>query len=205
MNSPEDSARLTVIYGPMFSDKTDTLIRLLDRRKIAQNRYQLFKDIRSDRGEGPDKVVSRSGRWSHATSVIDAEEILGLTKKDAQVVAVDEGQLLGDKLTAVVMELIYKRGKRVIVSGLATDFRDEPFGAIPLLIARADIAHQQYAVCEYREDPNSGVTCGKLASKTQRLIYGEPAPYDSPVVEIGDKERYQPRCSFHHFVPGRPY
>lgn len=206
MNSPEDSARLAVIYGPMFSDKTDTLIWLLNRRKIAGSKRQLFKHIDSDRGEGPDVVVSRSGRSHPAVSIRDSNEALSLADKKTEIVAFDEAQFFGEQLAETVVELIHKKGKRVIVSALPTDFRDEPFGAIPLLIARADIAYQQYAICEYKDNPEDELSCGKLATKTQRFLPdGRPAPWDDPIIKVGDKGSYQARCSLHHIVPGRPY
>jgi len=83
-------------------------------------------------------------------------------------------------------------GIRVIVTGLDTDFRGEPFGCIPEIMAKADHVDKLHAIC---------MVCGKEASRTQRLVDGKPAHYDNPIVIVGASEMYEARCRDHHEVP----
>jgi thymidine kinase len=91
----------------------------------------------------------------------------------------------------VVEELAAKK-IRVIVAGLDTDFRSEPFGPMPVLMARAEHVDKLQAIC---------MVCGEPASRTQRLVNGKPARYDDPVVIVGASELYEARCRTHHEVP----
>lgn len=108
------------------------------------------------------------------------------------MVGVDEAQFFDDEILGVVQELA-DMGLRVIVAGLDTDFRGEPFGAMPNLMAQAERVDKLHAIC---------MVCGDLASRTQRLIDGRPARFDDPVVVVGASELYEARCRAHHQVPG---
>jgi thymidine kinase len=108
------------------------------------------------------------------------------------VVAIDEVQFF-DWEIAPVCGLLADRGKRVLVAGLDTDFRGEPFGPMPLLMAQAEQVDKLSAIC---------VVCGAPASRTQRLINGQPANYDDPVILVGATELYEARCRHCHDVPG---
>ncbi|WP_457631822.1 thymidine kinase, partial [Oceanithermus sp.] len=110
---------------------------------------------------------------------------------DVQVVAVDEAQFFDEGLPQVLEELT-GRGVRVIVAGLDMDFRGEPFGVMPTLMARAEFVEKLSAVC---------VRCGRAATRTQRLVNGKPARYDEPVILVGAAEAYEPRCRACHEVP----
>ncbi|MCK5430050.1 MAG: thymidine kinase, partial [Anaerolineales bacterium] len=105
--------------------------------------------------------------------------------------AIDEAQFFDNEIVAIASDLA-DQGKRVIVAGLDTDFRGEPFGPIPILMAQAERVDKLHAIC---------MTCGEPASRTQRLIDGEPARYDEPVVVVGAAELYEARCRKHHKVP----
>jgi thymidine kinase len=179
-----------VITGSMFSGKTDELIRRLRRARIAKQQVQVFKPALDTRyAEG--KVTSHAGSEFEATPVKSSTEIPKQIKEETTVVAVDEAQFFDMGITKVVQALA-DRGVRVLVAGLDTDFRGEPFGPMPILMAQAERVDKLYAIC---------MTCGDAASRTQRLIDGKPARYDDPVVVVGASELYEARCRKHHEVP----
>ena len=179
-----------VITGSMFSGKTDELIRRLRRARIARQTIQVFKPSIDTRFEH-EKVTSHAGTEFEATPVRSAAEIVQLLQSDSTVVAIDEAQFFDDALRRVVQE-IANRGVRVLVAGLDTDFRGEPFGPMPELMALAERVDKLHAIC---------MVCGDEASRTQRLIDGRPARYDDPVVVVGASEMYEARCRMHHDVP----
>jgi thymidine kinase len=174
----------------MFSGKTEELIRRLKRATIAKQKVQVFKpsiDIRYDE----EKVTSHAGLAFDAIPIKKAEEIPVLLDPATTVVGVDEAQFLDDKLVDVVSELAVK-GIRVIVAGLDMDFRGEPFGCVPVLMAKAEKVDKLQAIC---------IVCGEPACRTQRLVNGHPAHYNDPVVIVGAAEMYEARCRKHHEVP----
>jgi thymidine kinase len=180
-----------VITGSMFSGKTDELIRRLRRARIAHQQIQVFKPTVDTRFEA-EKVTSHAGTEFEATPVGSAAEILRQLKGDTTVVGIDEAQFFDPGLRNVVQDLAGK-GLRVLVAGLDTDFRGEPFGPIPELMALAERVDKLHAIC---------MVCGDEAARTQRLIDGRPARYDDPVVVVGASEMYEARCRQHHDVPG---
>ena len=117
----------------------------------------------------------------------------GTVEPNATVVAIDEAQFFDWKI-AEVAHALADRGVRVIVAGLDMDFRGEPFGPMPLLMAQAETVDKFSAIC---------VVCGEPASRTQRLINDAPANYDDPVILVGASEVYEARCRHCHQVPGR--
>jgi thymidine kinase len=184
------SGMVEVITGSMFSGKTDELIRRLRRAKIARQNVQVFKPSIDDR-YGVEKLASHAGSEFEATPIEAPRKIYELLAADTTVVAVDEAQFFEDAICDVVQSLA-QRGMRVLVAGLDTDFRAEPFGPIPRLMAQAERVDKLHAIC---------MVCGGPASRTQRLINGKPAHYDDPVVVIGANELYEARCREHHEVP----
>ena len=181
---------IEVICGSMFSGKTDELIRRLIRATIAKQKVQVFKpaiDIRY----AVEKVASHTGSTYDAIPVEQAAEIRAKIDKDTTVVGIDEAQFFDAEVVAVAKELA-TRGVRVLVAGLDTDFRGEPFGSMPVLMSEAEDVLKLHAIC---------MTCGDDASRTQRLVNGKPARYDDPVVIVGASELYEARCRLHHEVP----
>lgn len=179
-----------VITGSMFSGKTDELIRRLRRAEIAKQEVQVFKP-KLDNRYGEDKVASHAGSAFAATPIQSPQDIFRLLDKQTTVVAVDEAQFFPESICEVVQELADK-GMRVIVGGLDTDFRGEPFGPMPALMAQAERVDKLHAIC---------MVCAGRASRTQRLIDGSPARYDDPIVVVGASELYEARCREHHEVP----
>ena len=181
---------IEVITGSMFCGKTDELIRRLRRATIARQKVQVFKPIIDDR-YGVDKVTSHAGSEYEAKPIKKASEILENLEEDTTVVAIDEAQFFDSEIVQITQNLADK-GIRVIVAGLDTDFRGEPFGSMPILMAIAEDVDKLHAIC---------MTCGEPASRTQRLIDGKPARYDDPIVIVGASELYEARCRRHHVVP----
>ncbi len=181
-----------LICGSMFSGKTEELIRRVKRAEIARQKVQVFKPLIDNR-YSQSKVWSHDGFNCEAETIERASEIRALLKPDTNVVAIDEAQFLDWEVAEVADELA-ARGLRVIITGLDLDFRGEPFGPMPLLLAQAELVDKLHAIC---------VVCGAPASRTQRLINGEPANYSDPVIMVGAKEVYEARCRNCHQVPGR--
>jgi thymidine kinase len=181
---------IEVVCGSMFSGKTDELIRRLVRATIAKQKVQVFKpaiDIRY----AVEKVTSHAGANYDAMPVANATEIHAKLDSETTVVGIDEAQFFNAEVAEVAQELA-ARGVRVIVAGLDMDFRGEPFGPMPLILAKAERVDKLHAIC---------MVCGDEASRTQRLVNGKPAKYDDPVVIVGASELYEARCRAHHEVP----
>jgi thymidine kinase len=184
---------IEVIAGVMFSGKSEELLRRVRRATIARKRVQLFKSLLDDRYAGLYRVSSHDGRTSEAIPVDSAQQIALRVDPGAQVVAIDEAQFLDAGVVALVTSLA-ERGRRVVLAGTDTDFRGEPFGAMPQLMAVAEVVTKLHAIC---------VLCGSPASRNPRLIDGRPAPYDSPTIMVGGTESYEARCRACHQVPRR--
>lgn len=187
--------RLEVISGSMFSGKSEELIRRVRRAQYARQKTQVFKSGLDNR-YGTATINSHSQQEIEAIAVENPADILTHLDPDTIVVAIDEVQFLDDSIIGVCRELVEEHNIRVIVAGLDQDFRGEPFGPMPTLMAQAEQIDKLHAIC---------VKCGNEASRSQRLIEGEPAPYDAPVILVGAAESYEARCRQCHEVPGRPY
>lgn len=188
-----EAAWLEVIVGSMFSGKSEELIRRVKRATIAKQKVMVFKSSLDDR-HGIEQVVAHNGGVLACTPLQEAEEILKHVEEATEVVAVDEAQFFSDTVIDVCLELV-QRGKRVIAAGLDLNFRGEPFGPMPALMALADQVTKLNAIC---------VVCGRTASRTQRLIDGKPASYRDPTILIGAVENYEARCNRCHVVLDRP-
>lgn len=175
--------RLEVICGPMFAGKSEEFIRRLRRADIANLKTLIFKPVLDTRAD--DEITSHNGNRMKAIPLSDAKDILtypDLASYD--VIAIDEAQFFSADIVPVIRELV-SMGKRVIVAGLDLDYRSEPFGPMPQILALADSITKLQAIC---------VVCGDDACRSQRIINGNPARYDDPLIMIGSEESYQPRC-----------
>ena len=184
--------RIEVICGSMFSGKTEELLRRIRRAEIAQQNVQVFKHHIDDRYHET-YVKSHIGQGYEALPVNEPNGILDKLNNDTTVVAIDEGQFFGEDIVRVV-EILANDGIRVMISGLDTDFRGEPFGPMPQLLSLAEEVQKLHAIC---------MVCGEEASRTQRLVNGKPADYDDPIIMVGAAESYEARCREHHEVPRR--
>lgn len=170
------SGWIEVICGSMFSGKTEELIRRLKRAKIANQKVEIFKpkvDTRYDEA----KVVSHDANYILSTPVEHSSKIMELSE-GVGVVGIDEAQFFDEDLPKVCQQLAL-RGTRVIVAGLDMDFKGNPFGPIPNLLAMAEYITKVHAICQH---------CGNLAVHSYRTV-----KQDDTVV-LGEKDSYEPRC-----------
>ncbi len=181
--------RLHVIAGCMSSGKTGELIRLLSRHAVTSDTIIIYKHAVDSR-DG-DKARSRLGTEMTAL-VVDGPE--GIDGNGYRVVAIEEAQFFGEGLVPVVQRLLAE-GHLVYVTGLNQDFRGEPFGVMPTLMSLADEMSLLTAICQ---------KCHGVGTRTQRIIDGKPAPWDSPLILVGGGDFYEARCPDCHEVPGRP-
>ncbi len=184
---------IEVISGVMFAGKSEELIRRVRRAVIARKQVQVFKSHLDARYAGLYSVTSHDGLTVDAAPVDSADQIMRQVRPDTEVVAIDEAQFLDGGIVTVANALA-DRGVRVIVAGTDSDFRGEPFGAMPILMAAAEIVDKLQAIC---------VVCGGPATRNQRLVNGKPAPWDSPTIMVGGRESYEARCRHCHRVPRR--
>lgn len=182
---------IEVVSGVMFSGKSEELIRRVRRAVIARKRVQVFKSHLDDRYGGVYRIGTHDGREIEAAPIHRSLQVAELVHRDTEVVAVDEAQFLDHGIVAVANHLA-DAGLRVIVAGTDMDFRGEPFGPIPQLLAVAERIDKLQAIC---------VKCGELATRNQRLIDGRPAPAEGPTIQVGGSESYEARCRSCHQVP----
>ncbi len=180
----EHKGTLEVICGPMFSGKSEELIRLLRRAKIAKQAVAVFKHALDNRTT-LEHVVSHNGSKISAYATDDVGKIVAYIKENnIRVIGIDEVQFFMNDIIPIICMLV-DAGKRVIVSGLDLDFRGAPFGPVATLLAIADKITKLQAIC---------TTCGHDAHFTQRLVNGQPARFDDPIVLVGAQDTYQARC-----------
>ena len=170
------SGWIEVICGSMFSGKTEELIRRLKRAKIANQRVEIYKpkiDTRYD----DHNVVSHDANTILATPIENSYKLLESTE-GVDVVGIDEAQFFDKNLTEVCQKLALK-GIRVVVAGLDMDYRGEPFGPMPQLLAVAEYITKVHAICSH---------CGNLATHSYRKVA------NNEQVMLGEKDTYEPRC-----------
>ncbi|MBI5806560.1 thymidine kinase [candidate division TA06 bacterium] len=187
------NGQLEVICGCMFSGKTEELIRRLKRASYARQKVQIFKhsfDTRYDELS----ITTHYGLKLPTVPCREPGDIIRGIERGVQVVGIDEVQFYGDLIVPAIEEVL-NQDIKVIVSGLDMDFRGEAFGAMPRLLTMAEQVDKLTAICS---------VCGEPATRTQRLLDGHPAPYDSEVVSVGSTEKYEARCRKCHAVPGKP-
>jgi len=183
---------LDVIVGPMFSGKSEELMKRLRRFKIAGLKVMVFNHA-LDKRYATNKIASHSKQKWQAVSVQKPEEILKKIKKNVDVVIIDEVQFFSKTIIPVINQLITKN-IHVVVAGADTDFRGDPFSSVPNLLALADgEVVKLKAVC---------TVCKKWnATRSQRLLAnGQPAPRQDSLIKIGAGDCYQARCRKHHIV-----
>ncbi|MCJ7789560.1 MAG: thymidine kinase, partial [Candidatus Atribacteria bacterium] len=167
----------------------EELIRRVHRVQIAKKKVQVFKPT-IDTRYSIQYIYSHNGTKIEAINISNSKELLEKTEPDTEVVAIDEAQFY-DKGIVTICQKLANQGRRVIVTGLDQDFRGEPFGPIPELLAVAEYIDKLQAIC---------MICGSPASRTQRLVNGKPAKYSDPTILIGAKETYEARCRKCHVV-----
>lgn len=180
---------IEVITGPMFAGKSEELIRRIKRLEYAHKKTLVFKP-KIDNRYSENEIVSHSKIKTRSINIETVQDILKYVDRDTEAVVIDEVQFLDHEIVHVVEDLA-NRGIRVIVAGLDRDFRGEPFQNMPELLALAEDVTKLTAIC---------MRCGAPATRTQRLVNGEPASYDDPIIIVGASESYEPRCRHCHEV-----
>ena len=168
---------IEVVCGPMFSGKSEELIRRLRRAEIARQRVQIFKPI-IDQRYSTDQIVSHDDSRIHSDSVSTADEVAAKLDLRTEVIGIDEAQFLGEAIVELVVRWA-DMGKRVIIAGLDTDYLGRPFHPMPELLAVADEIVKTLAIC---------MQCGNPAKHTQRLIASED------LIVVGAEGMYEARC-----------
>src|SRR5580700_10003230 len=168
---------IEVIVGPMFSGKSEELIRRLRRAEIARQRVQIFKPAIDERYSATE-IVSHSGLGIRSDNISKATEILEKLDPRTEVIGIDEAQFLGEPLVEEATRLA-NMGKRVIIAGLDTDYLGRPFVPMPTLLAIAEEITKLLAIC---------MRCGNPAVHTQRLVASED------LIVVGAGGMYEARC-----------
>lgn len=183
---------IEVVCGPMFAGKTEELIRRIKRLEYAKKNYLVFKP-KVDNRYGDNKIVSHNSNSKNAVNVSRSLEILDHITKDLDVIIIDEAQFFDNDIVKVA-DYLADQNYRVIIGGLDRDFKGDPFGPMPQLLAIAEQVTKLTAIC---------MKSGKPATRTQRLINDQPANVDDPIVLIGAKESYEARSRDNHEIPGK--
>lgn len=184
---------IEVICGSMYAGKTEELLRRIRRIEYAKKTILVFKP-KLDNRYSECEVVSHNNERVKSINISNPKDILKYIDPLPYAIAIDEVQFLG-KETIEICESLANRGIRVILAGLDKDFRGEPFGIMPELLARAEYVTKLNAICQ---------VCGAPATRTQRIINGRPAKYSDPIILVGAKEHYEARCRHCHVVDGKP-
>ncbi|WP_443624249.1 thymidine kinase [Catenibacterium sp.] len=184
---------IEVICGCMFAGKTEELIRRINVLSYARKNILVFKPKIDDR-YSTTEIASHAGSKVPCIVISEAKEILDHVNYDTDVVAIDEVQFFDEDMVDIC-EYLADSGLRVMVAGLDKDFRGEPFGVLPDLLTRAEFVTKLTAVC---------AKCGAPATRTQRIINGKPASFNDPIVLVGAKEAYEPRCRHCHEIVEKP-
>jgi len=177
---------IEVICGPMFSGKSEELIRRLRRARIARKRVQVFKPVLDNRYSA-DEIVSHGDQRMDSEVVSSAKEMLTKLDSRTQVVGIDESNFFGPDLVEVTAQLA-DTGKQVIIAGLDTDFLGRPFSPMPELLCVAESITKTLAIC---------MRCGNPAKHTQRLVESDD------LIVVGAAGMYEARCR-RCFEPGVP-
>jgi thymidine kinase len=168
---------IEVICGPMFSGKSEELMRRLRRAMIARKRVQVFKPVIDDR-YSHDEIVSHGDIRMRSEIVNNATEIVKVLDWRTQVVGIDEANFMGSELIEIANQLA-DTGKQVILAGLDTDYMGRPFTPIPELLAHAESITKTLAIC---------MRCGNPAKHTQRLVESDD------LIVVGAAGMYEARC-----------
>ena len=185
---PQRGGWLEVVCGPMFSGKSEELIRRLRRAEIAGLRTLILKPSIDDRYD-VGHVVSHAGAKMRAATASTSGDVRRLAQ-GYDAVGIDEAQFFDDGIVDVIADLV-EGGGRVVAAGLAQDFRGLPFGPMPTLLCVAEFVDKLEAVCH---------RCGGPATMTQRLVDGEPAPFEGETIQVGALDSYEARCRACHSV-----
>lgn len=184
---------IEVVCGPMFAGKTEELIRRIKRLQYAKQNIVVFNP-KLDNRYSQSELVSHSNMRTQAYFIEKSTDAYDYIKEDTHAVIFDEAQFFDMNIVDVADDLADK-GLRVIIGGLDRNFRGEPFGPMPFLLAKAEFVTKLTAIC---------VKTGEPATRTQRIIDGKPADYNSEVILVSGHDYYEARSRHAHEVPNKP-
>lgn len=194
MDLQSQAGWIEVIVGSMYAGKTEEFLRRIKRIHFAKKDVLVFKPVIDNR-YSKTEIVSHNNTKLESINIGKAKEIYSYVENYLPyAVAIDEVQFLDNDVIKVAEDLA-NRGVRVILAGLDKDFRGEPFGVVPELLARAEFVTKLEAICQ---------VCGAPATRTQRMINGQPASYNDPIILIGAQEHYEARCRHCHVIKDKP-
>lgn len=194
MDLPSKAGWIEVIVGSMYAGKTEEFLRRIKRIHYAKKDVLVFKP-KIDNRYSSSEIVSHNNSRVESIEISEAKEIYEYTKDHLPYcIAIDEVQFLDNEIIDLA-EYYADSGVRVLLAGLDKNFRGEPFGVVPELLARAEYVTKLEAICQ---------VCGAPATRTQRIIDGKPASYYDPVILVGAKESYEARCRHCHEVRDKP-
>lgn len=181
---------IEVIAGCMYAGKTEELLRRVRRIEYAKKSVIVFKPTIDNRYSN-DEVVSHNNNKTKSINILKANDIYNyVVEPYPYAIVIDEVQFMDEEILDVC-NFYANKGVRVICAGLDKDFRGEPFGIMPEILAMAEKVTKLDAICS---------VCGGIATRTQRIIDGKPAYYDDPIIMVGAKEQYEARCRHCHIV-----
>lgn len=192
MRETERKGSVELICGSMFSGKSEELIRRIRRANYGKLNTIVFKPAIDNRYK-EETVVTHNGNKIEAHQVKSTQDIIEKITPSIDVIGIDEVQFFTEDITETINGLA-DDGYRVIAAGLDTDFRGEPFQPVPNIMAISESVTKLTAICQ---------KCGAEASRTQRLIEGNPASYQDPIIMVGAAESYEARCRHCHEVPNK--
>lgn len=192
MRETERKGSVELICGSMFSGKSEELIRRIRRANYGKLNTIVFKPAIDNRYK-EETVVTHNGNEIEAHQVKSTQDITRKITPTIDVIGIDEVQFFTEDITEAINGLA-DDGYRVIAAGLDTDFRGEPFQPVPNIMAISESVTKLTAICQ---------KCGAEASRTQRLIEGNPASYQDPIIMVGAAESYEARCRHCHEVPNK--
>ncbi|MDR2827976.1 MAG: thymidine kinase [Acholeplasmatales bacterium] len=184
---------IEVVCGPMFAGKTEELIRRIRRLVYAKKSFLVFKPAIDDRYSKKSELVSHNKTTCDSILINNSLDILNYISPTLDAVIIDEAQFFDNNIVKIADKLA-DSGIRVIIGGLDRDFKGEPFGPMPFLLAIAESVTKLTAIC---------VKSGEAATRTQRIINNKPANYNDPIILVGAQESYEPRSRAEHEVPGK--
>lgn len=188
-----DGGYIEVVCGPMFAGKTEELIRRIKRLQYAKQNIVVFNP-KIDNRYSQSELVSHNNNRTKAYFIEHSTDAYKYINDSTHAVVFDEAQFFDMEIIKVADDLADK-GIRVIIGGLDTDFRGEPFGPMPYLLAKAEFVTKLTAIC---------VVTGEPATRTQRIVNGKPADYNEEIILVGAQEAYEPRSRHAHEVPNKP-
>ena len=192
MRETERKGSVELICGSMFSGKSEELIRRIRRANYGKLNTIVFKPAIDNRYK-EETVVTHNGNKIEAHQVKSTQDIIEKITPSIDVIGIDEVQFFTEDITEAINGLA-DDGYRVIAAGLDTDFRGEPFQPVPNIMAISESVTKLTAICQ---------KCGADPSRTQRLIEGNPASYQDPIIMVGAAESYEARCRHCHEVPNK--